>query len=598
MEKKECFDLLKSWCDGLIRYQIHDTGDSRFDGGFFCPACKMIHGRSQDAVYPLMCMADFTGEEKYRKAAENVFHWGANMVCDNGSFYNDPQSEWNGITVFGVISLCEALILHGHLLAPEIKKLWEQRMEAAAQWIAKTITAKYKTNINYHASAAAALSLAGKYGNRPEYLVQAKELADFCEKHLLENGLFYGEGQPAEHVTKRGCRPVDIGYNAEESIPSLILYANTVGDSKLTEKLKGILRKLLVFMLPDGAWDNSFGTRNYKWTYWGSRTSDGCQSAYGIWGDTEPVFHEAAVRNLMLYKKCTGKGLLYGGPDYEIHGEEPCIHHTFCHAKALASMIDSGQWSSQPAELPSQHAPSLLYFSEIDTWKISKGGFLGTVTGYDFHYMKGGHASGGTLTMLWHRTAGPVIMSSMTDYWLKEPHNMQLSLKKSQHCNLTPRIELESQGKKYSSCYDYDSRITAEELENEIRIEAHMELKDADHSSAFNPVFCRLVYLFSDGQITIDGSIKLLQKPDSRQPLFIIPVIGRHKLGVQRVQDGWVLPRENGTVKIGISTLDCGKAPDPVFFLAGGFEAWQFTVQPDGKGEFHVSIKVEEEKVC
>ena len=55
MEREECFDLLKSWCDGLISYQIHNKGDSRFDGGFFCPACKMIHGRSQDAVYPLMC---------------------------------------------------------------------------------------------------------------------------------------------------------------------------------------------------------------------------------------------------------------------------------------------------------------------------------------------------------------------------------------------------------------------------------------------------------------------------------------------------------------------------------------------------------------
>ena len=35
------------------------------------------------------------------------------------------------------------------------------------------------------------------------------------------------------------------------------------------------LRAHLEFMLPDGAWDNSWGTRNYKWTYWGSRTSDG-----------------------------------------------------------------------------------------------------------------------------------------------------------------------------------------------------------------------------------------------------------------------------------------------------------------------------------
>lgn len=82
----------------------------------------MIHGRSSDAVYPLMCTADFTGQKKYQDAAEAVFEWGSNMVCDDGSFYNDAQSEWNGITVFGVISLCEALKYHGHLLDSDTRK--------------------------------------------------------------------------------------------------------------------------------------------------------------------------------------------------------------------------------------------------------------------------------------------------------------------------------------------------------------------------------------------------------------------------------------------------------------------------------------------
>lgn len=72
MEREGCFDLLKSWCDGLIRYQIREQKDPRFYGGFFCPACKMIHGRSSDAVYPLMCTADFTGQKKYQDAAEAV----------------------------------------------------------------------------------------------------------------------------------------------------------------------------------------------------------------------------------------------------------------------------------------------------------------------------------------------------------------------------------------------------------------------------------------------------------------------------------------------------------------------------------------------
>ena len=36
----------------------------------------------------------------------------------------------------------------------------------------------------------------------------------------------------------------------------------------------------LEFMLPDGAWDNSWGTRSFKWTYWGGRTSDGFMGGY------------------------------------------------------------------------------------------------------------------------------------------------------------------------------------------------------------------------------------------------------------------------------------------------------------------------------
>lgn len=595
MDKEGCFDLLKSWCDGLIRYQIRNQKDPRFQGGFFCPACKMIHGRSQDAVYPLMCVADLTGDKKYQEAAEAVFDWGANMVCDDGSFYNDAQSEWNGITVFGVISLCEALRNHGHLLDPDTKKKWEQRMETGAEWIGRTITAKYKTNINYHASAAAALALAGKYLGREAFLKQAKELAAYCEKHLLESGLFYGEGQPSEHVTKRGCRPVDIGYNAEESIPSLLLYARTAGDAPLTEHLKDILKKQLMFMLPDGGWDNSFGTRNYKWTYWGSRTSDGCQAAYGIWGEEEPVFHEGAVRNLMLYEQCSRDGLLYGGPHYAEHGEEPCIHHTFCHAKVLASMIDSGKWSSRKELLPSEKAKPLAYYPEIDVWKISKGGFLGTVTGYDFEYMKGGHASGGTLTMLWHKMAGPLIMASMTDYWLKEPHNMQLSLKKSQHRSLIPRLELLWEGKRYASCYDYDAHITALETEDEIRIGSEMELKDMEHRSHSRPVSGQLEYIFSDQRVEIRGKIKT---PSAQEDsVFILPVVGRHSLGIHPAKKGWRIPRENGVVKLGISNPEGIAGPRPVFFLAGGFEAWEFTVKPDEKGEFQVTIQAEETEI-
>ena len=59
------------------------------------------------------------------------------------------------------------------------------------------------------------------------------------------------------------------------------------------------------FLLPNGAWDNSWGTRNYKWSYWGSRTSDGCFPALMLLADLDPSFREAAWRNLYLMAACT-----------------------------------------------------------------------------------------------------------------------------------------------------------------------------------------------------------------------------------------------------------------------------------------------------
>lgn len=114
---------------------------------------------------------------------------------------------------------------------------------------------------------ASALALLGKYFDREDYRKQAKHLADYAMEHITENGFLWGEGKPRDGVSPLGCRPVDMGYNLEESFPALVKYAYTVGDEDMLDKLSEVLFKQLDFMLPDGAWDNSFGTRNNKWTY-------------------------------------------------------------------------------------------------------------------------------------------------------------------------------------------------------------------------------------------------------------------------------------------------------------------------------------------
>lgn len=588
MVEESYYELLKNWCDGLLKYQLHLPGQKRFDGALLCPACTVIHGRCHDAVYPLLYMADVTGEDKYKEAALRLFDWGENMVCDDGSFYNDAQSDWNGITVFGVISIYDSLNKHGHLLDDGTKVRFEERMRRGAEWIYRVLTPDYVTNINYHATASAAMALAGTYFNIPEYLNRARELARSCVDHITEDGFLYGEGLPREEKTPRGCRPVDIGYNVEESAPALMTYAREMNDKEVLSQVKKLLMCQLDFMMPDGAWDNSFGSRNFKWTYWGSRTSDGSQLAYGTWGEEEPVFAEAACRNLELYRSCTHDGLLYGGPDYLAHGEEPCIHHTFCHAKALAAVLDSRVSETERVKLPSEHAEPVKYYPTVDTYKLSFGGFLSTLTGYDFEYMKGGHASGGCVTLLWHKKAGPILASSMTSYSLKEVHNMQLSVKKAEHQPLTMRVEMEEDETVYSQFFDFRSQIQVEQKEEEICADVKAELVDIDHRSARHPVYCRLIYRWNEGGFSVEGRT---EGDEGRKARLILPVIGRHKDGYEMDGNRIGFKKEGCTVTVQTEN-ETGK-PEPVFFLAGGFEAWKLNVIPDEQGFFRVVIKAE-----
>lgn len=325
------FDLLKEWCDALLRLQIHEIQMPGIYGGIMCPACSRIHGRSADAVYPLMYMAHSTGEQRYLEGAIKLLRWSEHVSSPDGSWVNEPEHLWKGITVFSVLSLGEAIRHHGEILDKETLSYWKERLDQGAAFISHTFT-KDTGNINYPVIASAALTVAGKVLQNEAFLERGREFAKGALRNFTENKLLFGEGHPQEGFSPRDCRAVDLGYNVEESLPALVIYGLLAGDEEVLETVVGSLQEHLEFMLPDGAWDNSWGTRNYKWTYWGSRTSDGCQTAYSLLGDRDGRFEEAARRNVRLLKACTHDGILYGGPHYHMKGETPCIHHTFCHA--------------------------------------------------------------------------------------------------------------------------------------------------------------------------------------------------------------------------------------------------------------------------
>ena len=560
------FDLLKQWCDSLIKLQLKGVGPV-YDGAFLCPACKYEHGRCFDAIYPFMYMADRTGDDKYVKAAVAVFDWTeANTLCDDGSMWNDPNAAWSMTTVFATVSLCEALSKHSSKLAPDVHARFQARLERMAQWLYDNLDESAQTNINYIAANSAALALAGKYLGQYAYIEQASNLARYALEHITPNGLLYGEGKPRDAITARGCRPVDIGYNVEESIPSLVKYAVAAEDAAALDQLADILKKQLDFMLPDGAWDNSFGSRNNKWTYYGSRTSDGCQSAYALMADRAPEFAEAAYRNTLLMQRCSEGGLLHGGPEYAKYGERPCVHHTFTHANALACALDAGiEDRPHGGALPSDNCPTpLRYYPEIDTYKISTGDLRATVTAYDYA-INAGHATGGALTQLWHAKLGPVIAGSVVDYRLVEPTNQQLPLQKKRHRSLVPRVEVMLDGKRYSQCYDTKAVISASGNAQRVTVKVHAALVDIEQNALPKPLLARLEYQFTTDAVGITG----------------------HVYGNDFAKARFVLPITCKAVRAGINGRS---ASEEIFCLTGGFGATEYTVYPDADGRFSVVL--------
>jgi hypothetical protein len=263
------FDLLKRWGEGLVSLQVQNPNVKGLHGGILCPACGTIHGRSGDVIFPLLFLADKTKDQKYLRAATDLYQWMEDMVSlPDGSWVNEVSvSSWKGITVFGAIALAEAIIHFEHLLDKETKNKWVNRLDKAGNYLYNDFTI-HTGNINYPITCSYALSLLGQYLGRKHYMDKGKELAHQSLSYFTKKDrLLFGEGHPVNEISPKGCYSIDLGYNVEESLPALVLYAKLTGDTEVLDVVTESLKAHLEFMLPDGAWDNSWGTRNFKWTY-------------------------------------------------------------------------------------------------------------------------------------------------------------------------------------------------------------------------------------------------------------------------------------------------------------------------------------------
>ena len=596
--------LLETWCDGLLAYQSNNPYPA-LRGALLCPACAIIHGRCGDAVYPLLRVAHTTGRAKYLEAALLVHEWSEQQVSRaNGSWINDVTlSSWQGITVFHAIALAEALHHHGTILDTATRQRWTDRLARAAKFLDGFITIE-TGNINYPVTSSHCFALCAQVLNEPHYQDRARELAHASLEYFTPNNLLFGEGHPQTATTAKKCRPVDLGYNVEESLPALAQYALLTNDKPVLDQTIAALRTHMEFMLPDGAWDNSWGSRNYKWTWWGSRTSDGCHPAYVLLADHEPKFREVAYRNLELMSACTHNNLLYGGPAYFAHGDQPCIHHTFTHAKSLATVLDSNAPNLTPSPrltLPRDEPYTIKSFPEIATHLAAIGPWRATVTGYDFEYIErvqsggggasgGGHASGGALSLLYHQTLGPILTASMTEYQMIEISNQQAFLDKP-HMPLTPRIERTFK-QTYTSLSDFEAALTTNATPQQITFEAKGRLLTASHQPVPNfKTNYHLTYTLTESMVEITAS---LESALSAPTQFILPVISSSTEAVTQPDPKTI--RITKPIGVLIVRTDAAQGFNPIpkertFNLVPGFEAIPLTITMQPGYELNIQLE-------
>ena len=600
--------LLRDWCDGLMRLQVNDPSRAEAHGAFNCPACGFIHGRCGDAVLPLLAMAEHTGDGRYLESALRVAAWTKNVSQQDGSWSNelDPKS-WKGTTIFTAIAFAEALQWHGKLLDEPTRTAWRARLKQAGEFILAKLKldaasgevsiAGGPTNINYGIGGAYALALLGHLLDEEKYLQRGRELARQALAFISpRNRLIFGEGHPTNIKTAKGCVPVDLGYNVEESLPNLVHYALLTEDREVLEATEAAFKTHLDFMLPDGAWDNSWGTRSFKWTYWGSRTTDGSQSALVRLASRDPVFLTAALRNAELLRACTRDGLLHGGPHYVSHGVKPCVHHTFCHAKTLAGVLHYGADLNAPASLPPLPraiSQGVKHYPEMDVTLAAIGPWRATFSAYDWTYKPGlFQARGGAPGILWHEKLGPVLSASLAQYLRVEATNMQ-PLPDGEDFPLTVRVERRTpDGGWFTNLHDNTAKIRSEASADGQRIIVETRLLSAGQKDPVEgPCRIEIVYQLTPERFSI--AVRPLDTTTADWSL-VVPVIAKSdEAARQLAPTRWEVTKPAGRLLVTSPSL-IERIPtrrERVFNLVPGLEALPLSISTTGSNSAECTLE-------
>ena len=585
------FALLKTWCDRYLSLQVRAPFDSDFRGAVLCPACGILHGRSSDMVYPLVYLWTVTQDNAYLDGAVEAVDWAERKMImpGTGLYRNDFASDWWGISAFAYLALADALRVGGSRLPAAVRDRWNAILHRLAAGIyTEFADPSFQPNVNYLFGGAAVMARAYILEKEEKYRGRALEWAEKALTYETRDGMVYGEGYHAEQrKSPRGFVPVDLGYNAEESSPLLFSAAEDLQDARLRACAVRMTDALLPFILPDGALDNSWGARSEKWTYYGSRTSDGIQAAL-LREPENPVWREAAARNFALYEAFTIDGLLAGGAMHADADEPVCIHHTFSHAKVLAHMCESGlAFTPGLARLPSDDFRGTAAYPSCGVFLAGSGDFRASLYASDYASDPRVQPLGGSLTLLWHRKTGPVLAATPNEYYPKEPQNMQgLRYGGPVRC-MTPRIVSGA----FSSVYDPLFSFRADREEPVFETEGWLTSPDGTILQRETQEYARYraVWRFTETEVCLTAC------QGAASGTLILPVIAGSRDRAELAGNRVVITRPGGTITLTAdSPLSLPDGDGKRFFNpVGGFQHIFVCADLPRDTQVHIRIRVE-----
>lgn len=449
--QKRAYKLLKNWCDTLLTYQIK-TNTPYTDKALLCPACHVIHGRIADLCFPLTLLYVRENDEKYLSAADEFIDWSEyNLKTTDGLWYNDITNRWYATSEFAAMSIGEAIYHFGDKLPQKIYDKWTGIFFRMCEvFLTLDKRKSYSPVTNYYCGMCAVLAMAWKLCGEEKYLEKTKYWLDVVLSRIDSDGLLYGEGYPME--TPSGRHTVDMGYNLEESIPLLLRYSSLSGDRP--ELFKKLMLDHLEFLLPDGAIDDSFGSRHNKWTYWGSRTSDGIIEGLSLLLD-DPICADACERALTLYESCTHDGLLSMPMAHE-QNEPTCLHHTFCHAKALAALICAREVEFHRTALPCENNYGIKSYQNDGVVLVSHGKWRATFNASDTASLNPNASNGGgSMTLLYRKDMGIVCAATSAVYHPTEITNQQYLRNSENPPSMTAQFIIDGR----QACYDNNVKL-------------------------------------------------------------------------------------------------------------------------------------------